>query len=122
MQDASTIAYIGEFYSAATQVSLPLLNEAGVPMISPSSTAKGLTVDGPGTARRAGARTTRRATRNFFRLVPNDAVQARRPRHRDARQGLQDDRRAPRRATLYGRGLAADIRASAKRLGLKVAG
>ena len=42
-QDASTIGYIGEFNSGATAVSLPILNVGGVPQISPTNTAIGLT-------------------------------------------------------------------------------
>jgi branched-chain amino acid transport system substrate-binding protein len=42
-QDKSTIAYLGEFNSGATAISLPILNQAGILMISPSNTAIGLT-------------------------------------------------------------------------------
>ncbi len=34
-QDDSTAVYIGEFNSGASAVSIPILNEAGVPQISP---------------------------------------------------------------------------------------
>src|SRR5688572_22511298 len=47
-QDDSTAVYIGEFNSGASAVSLPILNEAGVPQISPANTAVGLTSDDPG--------------------------------------------------------------------------
>ena len=43
--DDSTIAYIGEFNSGATAVSLPLLNEAGIAQVSPGNTAVGITSD-----------------------------------------------------------------------------
>ena len=43
-----TIGYIGEFNSGATAVSLPILNEAGVPQVSPGNTAVGITSDDPG--------------------------------------------------------------------------
>jgi branched-chain amino acid transport system substrate-binding protein len=42
-QDTSTIAYIGEHNSAATALSLPLINAAGVLQVSPSSPYIGLT-------------------------------------------------------------------------------
>lgn len=42
-QDESTAAYVGEFYSGASAVSTPILNEAGVPQISPANTYVGLT-------------------------------------------------------------------------------
>src|SRR4051794_25678127 len=41
--DAATIAYLGEFNSGATAIALPILNEAGVPEISATSTYVGLT-------------------------------------------------------------------------------
>src|SRR5215211_8010012 len=42
-QDQSTIAYLGEFNSGATAISLPITNEAGILQISPSNTYVGLT-------------------------------------------------------------------------------
>ncbi|MGZ4273387.1 MAG: hypothetical protein ACXVRP_06440, partial [Solirubrobacteraceae bacterium] len=44
----STIGYIGEIDSGASAVSIPLLNGAGIPQISPTSTAIGLTTGGYG--------------------------------------------------------------------------
>src|ERR687885_439670 len=46
-QDKTTAVYLGEFNSGATAVSLPILNEAGVPQISPANPAVGLTSDDP---------------------------------------------------------------------------
>src|SRR5205807_10629308 len=42
-QDTTTIAYLGEYSSAATAVSLPLINAAGILQVSPSSPYVGLT-------------------------------------------------------------------------------
>ncbi|TMK99546.1 MAG: hypothetical protein E6G34_03140 [Actinobacteria bacterium] len=42
-QDTSTIAYLGEYDSAATAVSLPLINAAGILQVSPASPYVGLT-------------------------------------------------------------------------------
>ena len=47
-QDSSTAAYIGEFNSGASAVSIPILSDAKVPQISPANTAVGLTSDEPG--------------------------------------------------------------------------
>jgi branched-chain amino acid transport system substrate-binding protein len=47
MLDKTMIGYIGDFDSGASAVSIPLLNRAEVPQISPSSTAIGLTEGGP---------------------------------------------------------------------------
>src|SRR3954468_14332391 len=42
-QDKSTALYLGEFNSGGTAVSLPILNDAGLPEISPSNPAVGRT-------------------------------------------------------------------------------
>ena len=42
-QDESAIAYIGDFNSGASAISIPILNEVPLPQISPSNTAIGLT-------------------------------------------------------------------------------
>ena len=41
VQDKTTIFYLGEFNSGGTKVSLPILNKANIPQISPSNTAVG---------------------------------------------------------------------------------
>jgi branched-chain amino acid transport system substrate-binding protein len=74
-QDTSTIAYLGEYGSAATAISLPLINAAGILQVSPSSPYVGLTSsldagqDEPG-------RFYPSLRRNFARLVPGDQVEA----------------------------------------------
>jgi branched-chain amino acid transport system substrate-binding protein len=74
-QDTSTIAYLGELSSAATAVSLPLINAAGILQVSPSSPYVGLT-----SSRDAGqdepARFYPDGKRNFGRLAPGDPAQA----------------------------------------------
>lgn len=74
-QDTSTIAYLGELGSAATAVSLPLINAAGILQVSPMSPYIGLT-----SARDAGqdepARFYPNGKRNFGRLAPGDPAQA----------------------------------------------
>jgi branched-chain amino acid transport system substrate-binding protein len=42
-QDPSTIAYLGEYNSGASALSIPILNEAGILQVSPSNTYVGLT-------------------------------------------------------------------------------
>lgn len=74
-QDTSTIAYLGDYSSAATAVSLPLINAAGILQVSPASPYVGLTSsldagqDEPERFYLAGRRT-------FGRLQPSDIVQA----------------------------------------------
>jgi branched-chain amino acid transport system substrate-binding protein len=74
-QDTSTIAYLGEYDSAATALSLPLINAAGILQVSPSSPYVGLTSsldagqDEPGRFYPTGRRT-------FARLQPGDPGEA----------------------------------------------
>ncbi len=74
-QDPSTIAYIGEYGSAATAVSLPLINAAGILQLSPASPYVGLT-----SSLDAGQDEPQRfypnGKRNFARLQPGDQAQA----------------------------------------------
>ncbi len=74
-QDTSTIAYIGDYSSAATAVSLPLINEAGILQVSPASPYAGLT-----SSHDAGQDEPERfypsGKRTFVRLSPGDSVQA----------------------------------------------
>jgi branched-chain amino acid transport system substrate-binding protein len=74
-QDTSTIAYIGDYSSEATAVSLPLINEAGILQVSPASPYAGLT-----SSHDAGQDEPERfypsGKRTFVRLAPGDAVQA----------------------------------------------
>jgi branched-chain amino acid transport system substrate-binding protein len=74
-QDTSTIAYLGDYSSDATAISLPVINAAGILQVSPASPYVGLTSsldagqDEPGRFYLTGKRT-------FGRLAPNDVVQA----------------------------------------------
>jgi branched-chain amino acid transport system substrate-binding protein len=74
-QDTSTIAYLGDYNSGASAVSLPLINAAGILQVSPASPYVGLTSsldagqDEPERFYPAGRRT-------FGRLQPGDPAQA----------------------------------------------
>jgi branched-chain amino acid transport system substrate-binding protein len=74
-QDTGTIAYLGEYSSAATAISLPLINAAGIAQVSPESPYVGLT-----SALDAGQDEPERfypsGKRNFARLQPGDSAQA----------------------------------------------
>ncbi len=74
--DPTTIGYIGDYNSGATAVSIPLLNRAGIPQISPSSTAVGLTSGGPAADPGEPQKYYPTLKRTFARVVPNDSVQA----------------------------------------------
>ncbi len=74
-QSPRTIAYIGDYDSGATAVSLPANNLAGILQVSPMSPYTGLT-----SSFEAGQGDPERfyptGRRNFIRLAPGDAVQA----------------------------------------------
>jgi branched-chain amino acid transport system substrate-binding protein len=75
-QDPRTIGYLGDLDSGATAISLPLLNRADIPQISPLSTALGLTRGGPQASPGEPEKYYPSGIRTFARVVPNDAVQS----------------------------------------------
>ena len=76
-QDESAVAYLGTFNSGAAAISIPILNEAGLAMLSPGNTAVGLTSDEPGADVEIGEPDVYYPTgdRNYARIVPKDTVQ-----------------------------------------------
>ncbi|HEY7952795.1 MAG TPA: ABC transporter substrate-binding protein, partial [Solirubrobacteraceae bacterium] len=74
-QDTSTIAYLGDYNSPATAISLPLINAAGILQVSPASPYVGLT-----SSLDAGQDEPERfyptGRRNFARLAPGNVVEA----------------------------------------------
>jgi branched-chain amino acid transport system substrate-binding protein len=74
--DPKAVAYIGEFNSGCTEASLPILNKAGVPMISPANTYVGLTTSEPGSLPGEPAKYYPSGVRTFLRIVPRDSIQA----------------------------------------------
>ena len=77
VSDSKAMFYIGEFNSGAAEVSIPILNQAGIPMVSPANTYVGLTVSVPGaSAPGEPQKYYPTGTRNYTRIVPNDAIQA----------------------------------------------
>jgi branched-chain amino acid transport system substrate-binding protein len=118
-RDRSAIAYIGEFNSGASAVSMPILNETGIAQISPSNTAIGLTRSGLGAIPGEPDKYNPTGLRHYFRLAPNDRVQAgalaAAMRDRGCRRvALIDD------AEIYGRAITGWARRAARRIGLRV--
>lgn len=74
-QDESVGAYIGEFNSGGSAVSIPILSDAKVPQISPANTAVGLTSDEPGADKGEPAKYYPSGFRNYVRIVPKDTIQ-----------------------------------------------
>jgi len=75
-QDKSAVAYIGEFNSGASAISIPILNQAGLGMISPANTYPGLTTSEPGTEPGEPDKYYPTGKRNYARIVPRDKIQA----------------------------------------------
>ena len=121
VQDKSTIFYLGEFNSGGTKISLPILNKAGIPQISPSNTAVGLTTDEPGADPGEPDKYYPAQTRTYARIVPKDTIQGAALATTMQEDGCKtvhifNDK------TTYGAGLARNVEGSAKELGLEVTG
>lgn len=118
--DKEIVGYIGTFNSGAAKISMPILNRAGLAMVSPANTYPGLTKPGMGEANEP--QSYRPSGRiNYFRVVPTDdlqgAVAAEWAKELDAKKVfILHDRE------LYGKGIADVFQREAKRLGLEVVG
>jgi branched-chain amino acid transport system substrate-binding protein len=74
--DSKTIIYLGEFNSGCSEVSIPILNEAGIPQVSPANTYIGLTRNLPGSAPGEPQKYYPTGVRTYLRIVPIDSIQA----------------------------------------------
>ncbi len=118
-QDPAVVAYIGEFNSGASAVSIPILNEAGVPQVSPANTAVGLTTNEPGADKGEPDKYYPTGDRTYSRIVPKDTIQGAALVTLMKEDGctkvqLLNDKE------VYGAGLGRNIDISAKELGLTI--
>src|SRR3989440_964893 len=74
--DPKAVYYMGEFNSGASQVSIPILNQAGLPQVSPANTYVGPTTNEPGSAPGEPQKYYPTGTRTYLRIVPRDTIQA----------------------------------------------
>src|SRR5580692_468094 len=74
--DPKAVYYIGEFNSGASEISIPILNQAGIPQVSPANTYVGLTTDLPGSAPGEPEKYYPTGKRTYLRIVPIDSIQA----------------------------------------------
>ena len=74
--DPKAVLYIGEFNSGCSEVSIPILNQAGVPQVSPANTYVGLTTNLPGSAPGEPQKYYPTGKRTYLRIVPIDSIQA----------------------------------------------
>jgi branched-chain amino acid transport system substrate-binding protein len=119
--DDSAIAYIGEFNSGASAVSIPILNEVPIAQVSPANTAVGLTSDEPGADKGEPEKYYPTGERHYLRIVPKDTIQGAALATVMKQDGCQtvyilNDKE------VYGAGLSRNIESSAKDQGLEVAG
>jgi branched-chain amino acid transport system substrate-binding protein len=118
-QDDTTAVYIGEFNSGASAVSIPILNEGGVPQISPANTAVGLTSDEPGANPGEPDKYYPTGQRTYVRIVPKDTIQGAALATVMKEDGctkvqLTNDKE------VYGAGLASNIESAAEAQGLEI--
>jgi len=118
-EDPRAIAYIGEFNSGASAISIPILNQARVPQVSPGNTAVGLTTDKPGADVGEPEKYYPTGKRTYVRVVPNDVVQG------AAVASLMKQEKCRGAVVvndpeIYGVGLGRNIRHTAAKIGLRV--
>ncbi len=119
-KDESCVAYIGTFNSGAAKVAMPILNRAGLVMVSPANTNCGLTKPGLGEANEPMVyRPTGKLT--YFRVVPADDLQGVQAANWAKELGatkifILHDRE------LYGEGIAKVVRKQAEKIGMQVVG
>jgi branched-chain amino acid transport system substrate-binding protein len=120
-QDDNAIAYLGEFNSGASAISIPITNEAGILHVSPSNTQLGLTKSGAGAEKGEPEKYYPGGTRTYGRVVPVDTVQGAAQAQYMKAEGVKsvyilDDKE------VYGQGVAANTKGSAEEAGLEIAG
>ncbi len=118
-QDDAAVAYIGEFNSGASAISIPLLNEVPIAQISPANTAVGLTSDEPGADEGEPDKYYPTGNRHYLRIVPKDTIQGAALATLMKEDGcanayILNDKE------VYGAGLSRNIENSAKEQGLEV--
>jgi len=118
--DDKTIAYLGEFNSGATAISLPITNEAGILQVSPSNTYVGLTRS-EGADKGEPQKYYPSSNRTYGRVVPADHIQAAAQVQYQKDQGckatyiLNDNE-------VYGAGIAAQVAKLAPPAGIQIKG
>src|SRR5215204_4064886 len=73
--DADCMAYMGTYNSGAAKISIPIMNEAGMAMISFANTYSGLTKDVPGVEEGEPDVYYPSGTRNYSRVIAADDIQ-----------------------------------------------
>lgn len=118
-QDKKAIAYIGEFNSGASAISIPILNAVAIAQISPANTYVGLTTDEPGSEKGEPDKYYPTGKRTYTRIVPRDTIQAAALATQMKNDGCKKVAVANDKET-YGAGLARVVQLKAKDQGLTI--
>jgi branched-chain amino acid transport system substrate-binding protein len=122
VNDESVVLNIGTYNSGCAAIEIPILNEAGLAMISPANTYPGLTVSGPGTEEGEPGKYYPTGERNYTRVVAHDLFQGNVGANFMMNElgvtsvYILDDKE------LYGKGVADAFEGVAREIGLEVAG
>jgi len=120
--DEDIVAVIGTYNSGCAGIIIPILNEAGVAMISPANTAVGLTHAGPGSSPGEPEKYYPTGERNYVRVVASDDFQG-----GVGAQYMMNELGVTKVFILddkeqYGKGVADAFEIEAREIGLEVAG
>jgi branched-chain amino acid transport system substrate-binding protein len=119
--DKNSIGYIGEYNSGISKVTIPILNKAGIPQVSPANTYVGLTTDEAGSEPGEPDIYYPTKKRNYARVVPKDTVQSAALATAAKDAGCKSIRIWNSKTT-YSVGLAKNLETAAADAGLKVEG
>jgi branched-chain amino acid transport system substrate-binding protein len=120
--DPKAVYYIGEFNSGCSKVTIPILNQAGIPQVSPANTYVGLTTQDPGGfVPGEPQKYYPTGNRTYLRLVPRDSIQG--VAGLIAMKAAGCSRVADANdKTAYGAGLATQVQLHSPAYGIKVTG
>lgn len=118
--DPAVVAVIGHFNSGAAKLSIPILNQKDLVMVSPANTYPGLTKPGKGEGQEPNVYYPN-GKRNYARVVPTDDLQGAAASNWAKSLGIKrvyilDDQE------LYGKGIADIFEASSQQKGITVLG
>jgi len=120
-KDPTCVGYIGTYNSGAAKIAMPILNKAGLVMVSPGNTYPGLTKPGAGEANEPKIYRPS-GTISYFRVVPTDDIQGAVACEFCAKDLGSKKAFILHDRELYGKGIADVFKKSAPGMGIEVAG
>jgi branched-chain amino acid transport system substrate-binding protein len=119
--DKTAIAYIGEYNSGISKVTIPITNKGGLAQVSPANTYVGLTTDEPGSEQGEPDKYYPEGDRTYARIVPKDTIQGAALAAATKGEGCKAIRIWNSKTT-YSAGLARNLEMEAEKQGLSVEG